>query len=190
MVAKLDAKAEQAAATGQQLDDERADSGESENDSPPSAKEHKFQAACGAGVSKGPAQKRPRKQQEAVWESACKLPSSAAPRPSAPTQVSAHALTEGKCPARSASFTDTYEQALLCQHCTPEEVIQGKLHLKQFWDAVTGRKAQRAAWQERGHQQRKHSQCAPSSCKLPASPRPSRHRPNWEGNSEWRYSLA
>jgi len=90
MVAKLDAKAEQAADKGVQLDDEIVGDSDGESgDSPPSsAKEPQRHAASCPGADKGPAQKRARKQLEAVWESACKLPGSAGPQSSQLIQVS------------------------------------------------------------------------------------------------------
>ena len=83
MVAKLDTSADQAAAKGMPLDDERADSGESQDESPSSADKQNS-----ATLGRGPAQKRAKKQPEAVWESACKLPKRAAPHPSQPPQAS------------------------------------------------------------------------------------------------------
>ena len=77
-VAKLDTKAEQAAAKGLQLDDDRAGSGESEDESPASGEDHNAQAASSPARDRGPAQKRAKKQLKAVWEPACRLPGSAA----------------------------------------------------------------------------------------------------------------
>ena len=79
-VAKLDTKAEQAAAKGLQLDDDRAGSGESEDESPASGEDHNAQAASSPARDRGPAQKRAKKQLKAVWEPACKLPGSMAPQ--------------------------------------------------------------------------------------------------------------
>lgn len=90
MVAKLDAKAEQAAIKGVPLDDEIVDDSDSESGdiSPSSAKEPQMHAASGPGAAKGPAQKRARKKLEGVWESACKLPGSTGPQSSQLIQVS------------------------------------------------------------------------------------------------------
>ena len=87
MMAKLDTKAEQAAANGLQLDDERADSGESEDESPPTADKQNPQGASSPALGRAPAQKRAKKQPGAVWESACKLSGSAAPQLSQPGKV-------------------------------------------------------------------------------------------------------
>ncbi|CAL5227140.1 g10051 [Coccomyxa viridis] len=82
MVAKLDTKAELAAANGLQVDDERADSGESEDESPPLADKENPKGLSSPTQDRGPAQKRAKKPPGAVWEPACKLPGSAAPQSS------------------------------------------------------------------------------------------------------------
>ncbi len=114
MVAKLDTKAEQAAANGLQVDDERADSGDSEDEAPPSADKQKPQGESSPTQGRGPAQKRAKKQPGAVWESACKLSGSAAPPSSQPGKVRT-SLFDCK-----AFHTKDYSRLCLCScrsHC-------------------------------------------------------------------------
>ena len=74
MVAKLDAKAEQAAAKGLPLDNVIANSDESGDESSPSANQSGGRAAEGPGVGRAPTRKRAERPPDAAWQSACRLP--------------------------------------------------------------------------------------------------------------------
>ena len=77
MVAKLDAKAKQAAIKGLPLDDEIANSDESGHESSPSLNQSGGRADEGSGVGRAPARKRAERPSDAAWQSACRLPGTA-----------------------------------------------------------------------------------------------------------------
>lgn len=85
MVAKLDTKLEQQAATGQPIDDDKSD--DSGDESSPSGLDGTCTAAGDLGAGGAPPQKRAKKQAAAVWEPAGRLPGSAAPGASQHMQV-------------------------------------------------------------------------------------------------------